>query len=375
MDIADIMNMTDEELSNTSDFGDNTVANANTEDSNQTETNQIDDEEGTDAAEDDATETTTDDDDNDDDSSSGSKEEDKNSEDDKSASSNEEKKEGESTSEVETEPDYKELYSQIMKPFKANGHEIKLDSPEEVVKLMQMGANYVKKMQAIQPNLKVLRMLENHSLLDENKLSHLIDISKGDKAALAKFMKDNSIEPMDIDTESEVEYRQGNHTVSDTEIEFQTILDEVISTDSGQELITHVQNQWDQASKQAIFQKPELIRVIAQHAKDGVYDQIATEVHRQKVLGDPQIASLPFLSAYQRIGQQMAENNQLKLPESKPVVIAKTAPINTKKNQITNAAQAKAASPSAKSTGKAKVVINPLDGSDEEFLKAFEGKI
>src|SRR5690606_21653948 len=72
-------------------------------------------------------------------------------------------------------PDYEKLYKEIMKPFKANGREIKLNSPEEVITLMQKGANYTKKMQALQPHLKIVRMLENNQLLDEGKLSQLID--------------------------------------------------------------------------------------------------------------------------------------------------------------------------------------------------------
>ena len=377
MDINDLMNRSDEEMMNISDFGDKPKEETeNTEDT--TEENQEVIENGDEEVE------TSDGEGGEDTSETDEKGEDEEAKDGGDASSSGSAEgtgdDADKTQEVKSaevsEPDYKAVYEQIMKPFKANGHEIKLDSPEEVIKLMQMGANYTKKMQAIQPNLKVLRMLENNALLDETKLSHLIDISKGDKTALAKFLKDNSIEPLDIDTESAIDYKQGNHTVSDNEIEFQTVLDEVITSDSGQILITQMQNQWDQASKQAIFQKPELIRVLAQQAEDGLYGQIAAEVHRQKVLGNPQIASLPFLSAYQQVGQAMAQGGQLQMPKKQEaqskVLAVGTAP---KKAPDTNAAQAKAASPSAKNSGKAKVVINPLDGSDEDFLNAFYGKV
>ncbi len=73
------------------------------------------------------------------------------------------------------EIDYKGQYEKIMAPFKANGKEIKLDNPDDVVRLMQMGANYTQKMQALQPNLKLLKMLQNQGLLDEGKLNNLID--------------------------------------------------------------------------------------------------------------------------------------------------------------------------------------------------------
>ena len=49
-------------------------------------------------------------------------------------------------------PDYESLYKQMMAPFKANGKEFAPSSPDEVIRLAQMGANYTKKMQALKPN-------------------------------------------------------------------------------------------------------------------------------------------------------------------------------------------------------------------------------
>ena len=49
--------------------------------------------------------------------------------------------------EVVTPPNYEEFYNQIMTPFKANGKMISLKTPDEAIKLMQMGANYTRKIQ------------------------------------------------------------------------------------------------------------------------------------------------------------------------------------------------------------------------------------
>lgn len=95
--------------------------------------------------------------------------------------------------------DYKAAYEQITAPFKANGREMKVESPEEAVRLMQQGANYVKKMQALKPHLKMVRMLENNGLLDEGRLNFLIDVSRKDPGAIKKLLKDANIDPMDLD--------------------------------------------------------------------------------------------------------------------------------------------------------------------------------
>ena len=53
----------------------------------------------------------------------------------------------EETASPETPVDYKALYEQVTAPFKANGKTISIQSVEEATQLMQMGANYTKKMQ------------------------------------------------------------------------------------------------------------------------------------------------------------------------------------------------------------------------------------
>lgn len=278
------------------------------------------------------------------------------------------------------EPDYKAAYEQIMKPFKANGKEIKLENIDEAITLMQKGANYVKKMQAIQPNLKILRMLESNGILDEDKLNRFIDMTKGNKEAFAQFAKESGIDPLDIDTEKAVEYKAGNHRVSDAEIGLQSILEDVSSTDYGQELVIEMNHSWDDASKREVFKEPELIQVLANQKKSGIYDQIAGEVERFKVLGHPQISKLSFIRAYQLVGKALSEKGLLKGQQPAPAN-ADTAQVQNSqtpelgrgtapaKKAVTNDEQAKAASPSAKSSKKAVEKFNPLAVSDEEFLK------
>lgn len=318
-----------------------------------------------------------------DENASGSNNKEKTSDDKKSDSQTEKKTLENKAKNNQVNTDYEKLYKEIMKPFKANGREIKLNSAEEAITLMQKGANYTKKMQALQPHLKIVRMLENNQLLDEGKLTQLIDISRGDKTAIAKFIKDSGIDPMDIDPESAVNYKPGNHSVSDSDIEFTQLIEEVNSTDHGQDLIIEMQHQWDQSSKQAIYKEPALIRVLAQQKADGIYDQIAEVVQKEKLLGHPQIAGLPFIHAYKVVGEALAKQGLLKPKAEAAISNAGTAqpsiqekatqvlgrgPAPSKKS-VTNDAAVKAASPSAKSNKKAIAEFNPLSMSDEEFLK------
>ena len=96
-----------------------------------------------------------------------------------------EPKDAQEQDQAETKPvDYEAFFKQVMAPFKANGRTIELKSPDEAIRLMQMGAGYGRKIQDLQPHLKVLRMLEKNELLDENKLSFLIDVNAKNPEAI-----------------------------------------------------------------------------------------------------------------------------------------------------------------------------------------------
>ena len=277
--------------------------------------------------------------------------------------------------------DYEAAYKKIMAPFKANGREIKLNNPEEVIQLMQRGANYTKKMQALQPSLKILRMLENNELHDENKINHVIDIMKGDKEAIRHFLKEKGIDPLDFDSESGKQYKPGNHKISDNAMNFVSTLDEMKESEHGNAVIADA-NTWDDASKNAIFENPQVLSLLADHRRKGYYDQIVGEIEKQRSLGNAEIARLPFLHAYKVVGDAMeqkglfapAKADTPKKDTQKPtsVVAKQTAP---RKPTKTNGDKAKAASPTQQSNKKAAETINPLAMSDDEFLEQMKNRV
>lgn len=276
---------------------------------------------------------------------------------------------------VET-PDYRAFYEKIMAPLRANGKNIELKSPEEAVQLMQMGANYTRKMQAIAPHRKVLLMLENNGLLDEGKLSFLIDIEKKNPEAIKKLLKDSGIDPLEIDTGAESTYRGGNHRVSDEEASFRAVLDDVSSIPEGRETLKLINTQWDQASKEILWKQPEVMSLIHQQRESGIYDTILTELERQRALGHIP-STVPFLQAYKKIGDDLAEagafNHLVKKeePEAKPQPSPVATRKATPKPAVKNGDKADAASPTRAQTRKAETVVNPLALSDEEFEKQF----
>lgn len=299
-------------------------------------------------------------------SDSGSKEEEK----EKSSKEAEKKEENkEQPSEKSATIDYKKFYEKIMTPFKANGKLITLKTPEEAIQLMQMGANYTRKMQAIAPYKKTLLMLENNGLLDEDKLSFLIDLDKKNPEAIKKLIKDAGIDPMDIDTSTEPQYKEGSHKVSNEEAAFMTVLDDLKQSQDGMQTIKEINSNWDDASKNILWSSPDIMRTIHQQRENGVYQLIVDEMERQRTLGNIS-PETPFLVAYKQIGDALVANKQKAVPQ--PVAVkAKTVKTSTVKNNE----KAKAAAPNRTTPSAPKRFINPLAMSDEEFLKQMKDRL
>lgn len=280
-------------------------------------------------------------------------------------------------------PDYKGFFEQVMKPFKANGKTIELKTPEEAIRLMQQGAGFGRKIQDMQPHLKTIRMLEKAELLDPEKLSFLIDINNKNPDAIKKLIKDSGIDPLDLNTGDNVSYSPTNHAVSDKEMAFQSALEDVKSAPGGLETLTHVNQKWDPQSKSALWDSPELLRVIQSQRETGVYDQIDAEIDRQKMLGMiPHNA--PFLTAYKLAGDHLVTTKGFKAPAAGTTSDAgpgvTPTPLATRveapKATVSNGDQAAAAAATKTVVSKgAKVTVNPLNMPDDEFLKQFAGRL
>lgn len=287
--------------------------------------------------------------------------------------------EGKPTSEPVVEAaapiDYKAAYENMMKPLRANGKDIELRSPDELIKLAQQGANFTLKSQQLAPYRKVLQMLQNNDLLSEDKLTYLIDLDKRNPEAIKKLLTDSGIDPMDIDTSVPPAYTPGNHKVSNEEANFQSALDDMSASDEGKATLHVINTSWDQASKDMLWSNPEIMGLMLEQKKSGIYDTISTEIDRQRMLGQIP-ANMSFLTAYKTVGDQMVAQEvaakQAAVATPAPAPVARTAPV---KPAATESDRAKAASMTRTTPRQAKVVVNPLGMSDDDFLKQFNGRL
>jgi hypothetical protein len=251
---------------------------------------------------------------------------------------------------------------------------------------MQMGANYTRKLQELQPTRKIVTMLSNNGLLDEGKLSFLIDLDKKDPEAIKKLIKDAGMDVLDIDTSVDPAYKPGGHAVTDTEVNFRTATEELVSLEGGRETISEIHDKWDEPSKEALWEDPSVLAVIHEQRGNGVYAAITAEVDRQKILGNIP-PNTPFLEAYTTIGdamvaqanKQAGQGGDDKPGATEELTDTGPQPIATRaaavKPALANDDKAKAASPTRSTPKKAGVVKNPLAESDDDFLKQMHNRL
>ena len=204
---------------------------------------------------------------------------------------------------------YENAYNQVTAPFKANGATMQVKSPEDIVRLMQMGAGAQKQMAKLKPNLKLIKMLENNNLLDERRLNNLIDLSKNDSKAIAKLVKDSGVDPDDIDIENASNYQPNNYTVTDSEYELDQVLDSIKQTDTFDKTIDLLTSEWDDKSKTFVSENPNVIKVINDHMLNGVYDRVNAIMQQDKALG--KLAGVSDVDAYKQIVDMLASNGEL----------------------------------------------------------------
>ena len=269
--------------------------------------------------------------------------------------------------------DYEAEYKRLLAPFKANGREISVKSVDDAVTLMQMGANYNKKMAALKPSLKLMKLLENNGLLNEEKISYLIDIEKKNPNAIQKLVKDSGIDPMDFDAEKAGEYKPKIHTVDDREMDLDTVLDEIQDTPSYNQTLQIVSKSWDGASKQVVANTPQLLKVINDHVANGIYNIISEEVERERVFG--RLNGLSDIEAYRQVGDAIQARggfNHLGNAQAKTVqapVVVQPKPKKVEDDKLNEKRRAASSTKPANTSQASNDDFNPLSLSDEEFAK------
>ena len=234
------------------------------------------------------------------------------------------------------EADLKAVHAAIFKPFKANGKEIAPKTVEDVISLMQMGANYTKKMQLMAPMKKAVESL-NKAQIGESDLNFLIDVHNGDKEAIKKLLEKHKVDPIELDMEN-TNYVPKNNIASDEDVEYSDTLSDIQSSlPKIQEILT---KQWDNQSRTELLKNPQLMRALHEEIEMGRFDEVQAQLEIEKTFG--RYKGKSDVEAYIDLVSRLVAEQQSKAnvetkkvtPERKPTKPVpdktKAAPVRTK---------------------------------------------
>ena len=272
-----------------------------------------------------------------------------------------------------------DFYTKVTASFKADGKDLQVRSPEDAVRLMQMGVNYSRRMQEMKPLRAQNEMLKAVGLDDPSKLNHMIEVMQGKPDAIQKLLKDKKIDPIDIDTTKEVAYKPANHAIDPKTLAFREAIETTLTQEGGADLIKDINSSWDDQSKEALRDQPAIFQNLLDQKKSGVYVRIKKELDYQRTMGF--LTDVPFVQAYHQVGDAMQKAGVFGpnlTPKPKQTQVQSNggmAPIDTGTRKAAQVAPA----PNLSSTQQPRAVPSK-DGSqpsqpdywamsDEDFLK------
>lgn len=282
------------------------------------------------------------------------------------------------SSEVEEEEEFdtssvdlSAFYKSVMKPFKANGKTIEIKNPEDAQQLMKMGANYTRKMQEISSHRKTIATLEEHGITSDAEIAYLIDLKNKNPEAIQKLFKESGIDPFDIDTTKDVNYKPSVNMVSEKTLDARSVLDDLRSTPSGSETLNLIADTWDNESTSFMWDNPQSFQIIHEQRESGVFDKIMHEVDRQTSLGylSP---NQSIMEKYNIVGNQLFLDGQPSSNNTRMPIDTRTA---TRSSANRSSDRAKAASSPRASKRTSMVLEDYSNLSDSDFLKAMADKL
>jgi len=251
---------------------------------------------------------------------------------------------------------YKSLVDEALSPIKANGQMVTPSSIEDLRTLASKGLGFEHKAKIIKPAMKKLKILHKNNI-DDDRLNLLIDVSNGNKDAIAKLLKDNSIDPIDVDVDTEDKYEATNHDIDDVELELSDKIDSIKDSEHFASVSNIVSSVWDDSSREIIKNDPTLIVKLNEEFEIGRFDKIQQIVQNERAFN--RLGNMSDIEAYVAVLNQVMKQDKLKNKTTK-----KPKTTNDKSGRD-SVAEARSLVGSSKKSTKQK---DRNEMSDDEFL-------
>jgi len=256
--------------------------------------------------------------------------------------------------------------AQKFQPLKANGKEYPIDSIDELYKLASAGAGAQQKFQAIASHKKSIMAAEKAEVDIMDAVNLMANYKANPKDFIAKLIKDNNIDPYDINVEAKLA-DQEDFSVTDFEVKYDDVIQEIGDSPLFANVQDVILKQWDSKSKDVFLNDPSMISKLhtemlpMDNSDKSIFELVTPIMEKMKLKGDMRSDLDIYMDAR---AQKAAEFEALEV--SKQAVKPKAKPSVDK-------AKKTAASPTT--GGKAGVKTLDFASMSDAELDAFLDKV
>ncbi len=260
--------------------------------------------------------------------------------------------------------------------FTANGQEFEFTTKEimeQFSTVFGQSMNYTQKMQAMAPYRKMISALETEGV-SSDQLNLAIDALKGNKQALQKMIEDNKLDPFDLTNDDEGEkdpYNPTDYGKNDVQLGIDDISKEISGDPEYKITVDVIDNQWDDNSRDAFANNPQMIKGLHNDIKSGTYDKVAPVAMKMKVLDGNMKSDLEY---YMLAGQQVtSEQEQTSANAEKTVtdLNKKAQDAEDEFGEASSEAQRKRSASPTRGRADRKGVIDYLDDDNDKDYDAW----
>lgn len=255
--------------------------------------------------------------------------------------------------------------------YRANGKDYEFTSDEimqQFPKVFGQAMDYTRKMQAIKPWRQTIDAIEE-AKLNHNDVSLMIDVLKGDKAAIAELLKRTGVDALEVEGTKE-SYVPKSYGRDEGTLAIKDIVDEISQDQEYQKTYKVLSNDWDNNSWAEISKNPEMIKLLHIDVKSGVFDKVQPIAEKLKLFDGSSKSDLDYykLGAQEYFKELAAQNAAQAKPPEQPDRVAQVRKEEASRKATEQAAaKRRAAAPTKPGISKPQGVSDYLDDSDEAF--------
>ena len=179
----------------------------------------------------------------------------------------------------------KAFQEKVTSDFKANKKTVKgITDPDKILQAVQKSVGLSDKLEGYKKIKPYMKPLEERGLLqDTAKFDMLMKLADGDNEALKYYLKQNNVDPLEIDLDSDIQYDSSTTIENEVEMQYKEAREIADVYSVGDRFTDVTLKEWDSDSMYKIISNPEYTEQLAMQLQNGVFDEVSADVENMKL--------------------------------------------------------------------------------------------